>query len=81
LPGAAAAVASHVRRALAADGADLVVTNQTHACWIDAFRCAGFLNGPSNYLFAMSKLLSQSVGDAFRRIHVTRGDGDGRIHH
>jgi len=81
LPGAAAAVASHVRRALAADGADLVVTNQTHACWIDAFRRAGFLNGPSNYLFAMSKLLSQSVGDAFRRIHVTRGDGDGRIHY
>lgn len=80
LPSAASAVASHVRRTLAADGADLVVTNQTHECWLDAFRRAGFLNGPSNYLFAMSKLLSQSVGDAFRRIHVTRGDGDGRIH-
>jgi hypothetical protein len=28
----------------------------------------------------MSKLLSQSVGDDGSRIHVTRGDGDGRIH-
>ena len=80
LPNAAAAVASQVRRALAADGADLIVTNQTHECWLDAFRRAGFLNGPSNYLFAMSKVLSQSIGDRFGAIHVTRGDGDGRIH-
>jgi hypothetical protein len=80
LPGAAVAVASQVRRALAADGADLVVTNQTHEQWLDAFRRAGFLSGPSNYLFAMSKMLSQSVGDAVSRVHVTRGDGDGRIY-
>ncbi|HET9831041.1 MAG TPA: hypothetical protein VFP91_05015, partial [Vicinamibacterales bacterium] len=80
LPGAAVAVASQVRRALAADGADLVVTNQTHEQWLDAFRRSGFLSGPSNYLFAMSKVLSQSVGDAVSRVHVTRGDGDGRIH-
>ena len=80
LPGAETAVASHVRRELAAAGADLVVTNQTHEQWIDAFRHAGFLSGPSNYLFAMSKLLSQSIGDAVSRVHVTRGDGDGRIH-
>jgi len=80
LPGAAVSVASQVRRALAADGAELVVTNQTHEQWVDAFRGAGFLSGPSNYLFAMSKLLSQSIGDAVSRVHLTRGDGDGRIH-
>jgi hypothetical protein len=80
LADAEAAVAAHVRRALAEDGADIVVTNQSHERWVEAFRRAGFLAGPSNYLFAMSKLLSQSVGDRFGRIHVTRGDGDGRIH-
>jgi hypothetical protein len=80
LPSAAAAVASHMRRALAAAGAELVVTNQTHACWLHAFRRAGFLNGPSNYLFATSKRLSQSIGAGVSHIHVTRGDGDGRIH-
>jgi len=76
----AAAVAAHLRGVLAADGADIVVTNQSHERWIEAFRRAGFLTAPSNYLCAMSKLLSQSVGDDFSRIHVTRGDGDGRIH-
>jgi len=80
LPGAEVALASHVQRELAAAGADLVVTNQTHERWVDAFRRAGFLTGPTNYLFAMSKLLSQSIGDAVSRVHVTRGDGDGRIH-
>ncbi len=80
LPDAAPAVASEVRRALAADGADLIVTNHSHQRWIAAFRSAGFLSGPSNYLFATSKLLSRAVGDGFARVHVTRGDGDGRIH-
>jgi hypothetical protein len=80
LPGHAAAIAARLRRELAGGGADLVVTNQSHDEWIEAFRRAGFLSGPSNYLFAMSKLLSGGVGSGFGRIHVTRGDGDGRIH-
>lgn len=80
LPDAAPAVASQLRRVLAAGGADLVVSNQMHEQWIDAFRRAGFLSGPSNYLFAMSKSLAQGVGERFARVHVTRGDGDGRIH-
>jgi hypothetical protein len=78
LPEAAGALVSQLGRVLAAGGADLVVTNQAHECWIDAFRRAGFLGGPSSYLFAMSKRLSESVGDRRMRIHVTRGDGDGR---
>jgi len=61
-------------------GADLVVTNQTHG-WRSGFRRCGFLASKSNYLLAMSPTLAQDVaGGARNHIHVTRGDGDGRIH-
>ncbi|HUK33236.1 MAG TPA: hypothetical protein VLV86_04960 [Vicinamibacterales bacterium] len=80
LPGESARLAAQLRRILVADGADLIVTNQSHEQWVDAFRRAGFLSGPSNYLCAMSTLLSEAVGDRFDGVHVTRGDGDGRIH-
>ena len=42
----------------------------------------GFLAGPSNYLLATSKAMTDLVSppDAASRIHLTRGDGDGRIH-
>ena len=70
-------------REMASQGADLLVVNHSHAAWVQAFRSAGFLAGPSNYLLATSKRLtelvrSQQEGEA--RMHVTRGDGDGRIH-
>src|SRR6185436_19194908 len=68
-------LAARLTGALAAEGADLVVTNQSHAQWIDAFRRAGSLSGPSNYLLAMSKTLSAAVGSGLERVHVTRGDG------
>jgi hypothetical protein len=80
LPEVAAPLASQLRRLLAGAGADLIVTNQSHERWIDAFRGAGFLGGPSNYLLATSPALSSAIGDRSARIHVTRGDGDGRIH-
>jgi hypothetical protein len=80
LPDEQLAVAAHVRGVLAADNADIIVTNQSHASWVAAFGLAGFLKGPSNYLLAMSKPLSEAVGDAPARVHITRGDGDGRIH-
>ena len=79
-PEDAAAIAARIRTALAANGADLIVTNQSHASWVDAFARAGFLKGPSNYLLAMSRPLAQAVGDGSARVHITRGDGDGRIH-
>jgi hypothetical protein len=79
-PEIAPLLVARISGALAADGADLVVTNQSHAQWIDAFRRAGFLTGPSNYLLAMSKTLSAAIGRDIDKVHVTRGDGDGRIH-
>jgi hypothetical protein len=79
-PESSAAVVSLVTRELAQMDADLVITNQSHERWIGAFRQAGFLHGPSNYLLAASRQLTTGIGGAFRRVHVTRGDGDGRIH-
>jgi hypothetical protein len=69
-------------RALDSAHADLVVSNQTHRNWLHAFRRCGFLTSKSNYLLAMSPALANDVkgGGGSERIHVTRGDGDGRIH-
>jgi len=44
--------------------------------------CAGFLRGPSNYGFGMSKQLTRLLDPIEAhgpRMHVTRGDGDGRV--
>lgn len=82
-PGYAAAVAWAAARRLEEQGAELVITNQAHATWIAAFRRAGFLTGPSNYVLALSRPLADVVRahpDGERRIHATRGDADGRIH-
>lgn len=63
-------------------GADLAITNQSHFLWTNAFRKAGFLSVKSNYLLATSKSLNAEIlaGGGEERIHLTRGDGDGRIH-
>ena len=63
-------------------GADLTVSNQQHAAWADGLRQAGFLAGPSNYGFGTSKALTALLEPAAEResqIHLTRGDGDGRV--
>ena len=79
---AAPAVAFHAARALDESGADLIVTNQTATFWVEAFRRCGFLNGPSNYGVTLSKPVVEHLekADAWETaIHVTRGDGDGRV--
>jgi hypothetical protein len=79
-PGASVAVACLGASALER-GADLLITNQSHVSWVEAFRSCGFLPGPSNYLLATSKPLSEAIAAAGAdRVHVVRGDGDGRIH-
>lgn len=64
-------------------GVDLIVANQSHSAWGRAQRRAGFLAGPSNYLFMSSVALSallQQVDPAGQDMHLNRGDGDGPIH-
>jgi hypothetical protein len=71
------------RKALCEMGAEVVLTNQTHCLWQAESRRLGFVSGRSNYLLAMSKDLAAALASepgALRRIHVNRGDGDGRIH-
>ncbi|MGA2034647.1 MAG: hypothetical protein ABSG68_20560 [Thermoguttaceae bacterium] len=61
---------------------DLIVSNQSHAAWCRAFDGSGFLRGPSNFLFAASRELTQVLragGVASGDIHVNRGDGDGPV--
>jgi hypothetical protein len=62
--------------------ADLLFSNQMHSDWIAALRNCGFLQGPSNYLLALSKGLTgllDPLSESARRIHFNRGDGDGRV--
>lgn len=79
-PEHASPLIASVVRELHAAGADLVVTNQTHRSWREAFHRSGFLTSKSNYLLAMSPVLAKDVTSVRDSIHVTRGDGDGRIH-
>jgi len=83
LPGARRGCVTLVSRALEREGADLLVTNQSHVEWVAAFRAAGYLRGPSNYILALSKRLAADIASqpgGFARMHFTRGDSDGRIH-
>jgi hypothetical protein len=67
------------RRHFEKRGVDLIVTNQSHAAWRDALRAAGFLQGPSNFLFGASKALA-ALGAPAEEMHINRGDGDGPVH-
>lgn len=81
-PGYEAAAAVAADDALRRLGVDIVVCNHAHRVWQDALRTAGCFTGPSNYLLATSPALTREVEAAggWARVHVTRGDGDGRIH-
>ena len=81
-PDAMATTAILTDRELGSMNADLVVANHSHARWVEAFHAAGFLDGPSNYMLGMSKKLTEAIRempDGEAKVHVTRGDGDGRI--
>ena len=62
---------------------DLVVSNQSHEAWGQAFGRCGFLTGPSNFLIGASPGLAKAMtpfAAAVPRIHFTRGDGEGPSH-
>lgn len=63
--------------------ADLIVTNQSYENWGRACDSAGFLRGPSNFIFAASPQLAAKLAPPegmLNGVHLTRGDGDGPIH-
>jgi hypothetical protein len=81
-PAAAPSLMAGVSAALAARGADLIVSNQSSATWASSLERAGFASHASNYFFAASPGLIAAIGsDAgdITRVHLTRGDGDGPI--
>lgn len=81
-PGTEAQVVTAATRHLMCRGVDLIVTNQLHHAWCSSFARAGYLNGPSNFLFAASPALTANLkpfDSNAQRVHMTRGDGDGPI--
>ena len=71
---------AQAREYLESQGVDLIVSNQSHAAWRRGFRQAGFLRGPSNFIFASSRELTRLLrGKGVRNedLHFNRGDGDG----
>jgi hypothetical protein len=62
------------------EGVDLIVTNQSFGRLGQALRSSGFVNGPSNFLFAASPKLAESLAPLDTRLpafYLNRGDGDG----
>jgi hypothetical protein len=66
--------------ALKRNGVDLIVSNQSHIHWCNAFENSGFLKAESNFIFAASKKLGallEPFEENKMRMHFTRADGDG----
>ncbi len=83
VPEEASAVVCAAAGALEEMGVDLTISNQAHSAWCRGLRDSGFLPGPSNFIFAASKELSNVLGPAEiskTQVHLNRGDGDGPIH-
>jgi hypothetical protein len=79
LPEDAEAVMWLAARALEDRGVDLIISNQSHPAWGSALQRAGFIEGPSNCLFAADKRLAgwiKTIDPEARELHLNRGDGD-----
>ncbi len=82
-PEDAGVVVNTAARVLEERGVDVIVSNQAHAGWGDALKAAGFLTGPTNFVFAASKGMAGLVAPfetTAKDMHINRGDGDGPIH-
>lgn len=80
LPGETLSVVRAATQVLERKSFDLILSNQSHQAWGEAFNAAGYLTGPSNFIFAASKKLAELLApfEAVRpRMHLTRADGDG----
>jgi hypothetical protein len=81
-PGDAAAVIRAATAFLEGRGVDLIVSNQSHAAWVDGLGASGFLKGLSNFALAFAKGLAAALpsgGERWGEYHFNRGDGDGPI--
>jgi hypothetical protein len=80
LPGEMFSLVRGATHTLQRQGFDLILSNQSHQAWGEAFKAAGYLPGPSNFIFAASKKLAELL-TPFEQVrltmHLTRADGDG----
>ena len=77
-----ASIIKKTSQILKKEGADLIVSNQSHIFWKNAFKINSFVSGPSNFIFASSVDLSKKLTsnlESKNHMHLTRGDGDGPI--
>ena len=82
LKGYEKSIISKTSEMLQKKGADLIVSNQSHIFWKNAFKMNSFIKGPSNFIFASSELLKDKVMKNIKlkdHMHLTRGDGEGPI--
>jgi hypothetical protein len=80
LPGELFSVVRCATQTLERQGFDLILSNQSHSAWGEAFKAAGYLSGTSNFIFAASKKLAQLLApfeEVRAKMHLTRADGDG----
>ncbi len=80
LPGELFSVVRCATQTLERQGFDLILSNQSHQAWSEAFNAVGYLPGPSNFIFAASKKLTRLLApfeEVRPRMHLTRADGDG----
>lgn len=80
LPGMESKVAHAALEHMRQGGADIAVTNLLHRDWQRALLSAGFMQGPSNFIFAASKPVSALIApfeENKELVHMTRGDGGG----
>jgi hypothetical protein len=81
-PASAPAVVQAATKVLEDRGVDLMIANHSHAAWGNAFRASGYLQGPSNFIFAASKPLGERLAPfemTQHQIYLMRGDGDGPV--
>lgn len=74
------AVVAAATGTLEKEGVDLIVSNQSHQSWTSAFENSGFLKGPSTFIFAASRKLTELLQPFEQNrmlFHITRADGDG----
>jgi hypothetical protein len=78
-PTDAPALIATAMHSLMEQGADLIVTNQMHRAWRAPLRTLGFLQRPTNFLFGVSKKMTQKLAPqiAAGDIFLNRGDCDG----
>jgi hypothetical protein len=75
-------IIASAERLLSQKNVDLIISNQAHESWQRALRRCGFLSGPSNFLLATSRKLTELIDSSHvshEQLHLNRGDGDGPI--